>query len=77
MWVLAVAESPTAYFGRIVGRLPGRVMKECAQPLKVVAVEVLLLPAKWCQRTSLGVGLPNTVSLLGIRRSTTLAIVGG
>jgi hypothetical protein len=47
MWVLAVAESPSPALGRVVGRLPSWVVEEYAQPLEVVEVQVLLLPAKW------------------------------
>ena len=43
MRVLAMAESASSTFGCIVGGLPVRVVQECAEPVEVVTVQVLLL----------------------------------
>jgi hypothetical protein len=73
VWVLTVTEGPPTAFGCVVGRFPSRVLKEYAQPLEVIEVQMQLLPAEWHHCSTLGVILPNAIPLLGVRWSTPLA----
>jgi hypothetical protein len=77
VWVLAVTEGTPTALGCVVGEFPGWVVEEDAQPLEVVEVQMLLLPAEWRQRSTLGVILADAVPLLGVRRSApqTMAIL--
>jgi hypothetical protein len=73
MRVLAMTESASTTFGCIVGGLPVRVVQECAEPVEVVTVQVLLLSVKRGDRRTRGVSLPDSVALLGVRRSPAFA----
>src|SRR5437667_1336142 len=68
-----MTESASTTFGCIVGGLPVRVGQECAEPVEVVTVQVLLLSVKRGDRRTRGVSLPDSVALLGVRRSPAFA----
>ena len=73
--MLAVAERAPTTFGGLVGRLPGRVVQEYAQSSEVVEVQMLLLPAEWCQGRTVRIILPDAIPLLGVGRSTPLTVI--
>jgi hypothetical protein len=69
----AVAKGPPGTFGRVVGGLPRRVVREHAQVGEVVSIQVLLLLAERRELSSGGVLVPGAVPLLGFRGRTLLA----
>ena len=68
-----MAERAPTTFGCIVGGLPVGVVQKYAKPVEVVTVQVLLLFVKGDDRRTRGVSLPDSVTLLGVRRSPAFA----
>jgi hypothetical protein len=75
MWVLVMAERASTTFGCVVGRLPGLIAEERAEPSEMVGVQVLLLAAQRRQIRRLSIGLPDPVPLLRVSWSSLLAAV--
>src|SRR5205823_5085915 len=75
VWMLAMAKGPPTTFGRIVGRLPLRMVEERAQPREVVGVEVLLLFPERHQGSGRGIVPPSAVALLGFSGRSSVTIL--
>ena len=73
--MLAMAKGPPTAFGRIVGRLPLRMVEEHAQSRKVVRIHMLLLLAEWHEGGSRGIVPPGGVALLSLGRRSPMAIL--
>ena len=73
--MLAMAKGPPTTFGRIVGRLPLRMVEERAQPGEVIGIEMLLLFAEGHQRGGRGILPPGVVALLGFSGRSSVTIL--
>src|SRR5207302_6905371 len=75
VWMLAMAKGPPTTFGRIVGRLPLRMVEEHAQPGEVLRIEMLLLFAEGHQGGGRGIVPPGVVALFGFSGRSSVTIL--
>ena len=73
--MLAMAECASSSLGRVVCRLPRRIVEKRTQSREMIGIQVLLLPTERHQCGRSSVVIPGLVPRLGVSRSTPLSVI--